>query len=537
MMKTFSQAFCITLLLALCPLSWADSPEALLQSSYDLDIQPAEAIKLADSAYQEAAKNPSQHHVAALALQRLVELAPERKLEGLEKLRDLYKAAQRPTARRQSQPLSLNRLIQLSYVYLELSQARVQQVDRLFLEGEFKAKELAQQAEAVVADYGQAVATMQKVVKQAKAQMKAHGDTRPDILDRNQVLLNQFEPYLAKLESDRAHVVGEAHARRDLALVHQQFLAKPDAEAAEDYARVYLCQFDQPEHVRIDVFELLSPRFREMILRACQIPATLTQKQAAQLAQWYDGLIREAPFEYRPTLLVRSRLYLDLAIQEEASVVGLGKLSGEIDIKLKALGFDKDKATQAKQSLIARLDYRFRPDEPEEPVVVATAQTTTKVPSWRSMASAEIHKEAEYSKPVHTTSQSVRSGESSEPQIGQPRVAVYVPSADVADTTKSSAEPANAIATTTTIPSESEAMKSPPTVTDIPIEAEPTTPTVTDSDSDVDKSEPIIVMRDGRPMTKCAACGKEFFAGWGSKETICPHCRGGRRNIFDFGQE
>ncbi|MHB1157053.1 MAG: hypothetical protein ACYC26_09450 [Phycisphaerales bacterium] len=47
-----------------------------------------------------------------------------------------------------------------------------------------------------------------------------------------------------------------------------------------------------------------------------------------------------------------------------------------------------------------------------------------------------------------------------------------------------------------------------------------------------------VTIVNGRPMVRCATCGRLFFAGYGDDHpTVCPRCASGRKNIFDFGED
>jgi len=335
---------------------------------------------------------------AAAALDMMQRLSPDRRMWCLERLHDLYDSAYR------RRPTKLRLGTGLANVLDEMAEQRVEDIDQRFNAGQADAGEAVKAYIESVRDVSRAVATLERVINRARADARKVERTHPDIARKLEAFVEEFQPQLETMTQRKAELTDAQRALMSLHAAERRFEHAPGTQTARQVAAHHIVQWNRPEAVDQKVVERLPESMQLPILLATVEPNKLTGPQADMLAKWYVGLADTTQGQPRQQMLIRARLYRELADRRGTKPTEIAM--ADITQLLNKAGVSEQASAHQARALQQRLNYQFgdpaatpepppRPTDPvddppsvDDPVHATDPPAATDTPAPRPPAAA-----------------------------------------------------------------------------------------------------------------------------------------------------
>ncbi len=343
---------------------------------------------------------------------------------------------------------------------------------------------LERRAFEVLRCYDGYVEALSKAGELAQRRMREEGTPRPHLVEKYQRLLKELAPVLAEARANRPAVEAARKVRLRVIGACRRFHAQPDAANARDCTEAFVLGLDRPEGLGQEMLGCLDDPTRRMLRLAGQPVEELSGDDALALARWYNDLVRSAKFDAREHGLLRAWLYQDVARRRGLYVPP--ELAASVEGQFRGLGWTGSDGAVAAGEVRVRLAQAAG----GAPGALSPSQTTagTVVPPSAESGGWSVHLLVDGGGP----SLDVSPGPASQRVSQSAEIPTTQPLSNAAARPRTSADTG---------------------------------------------------------WRTCAKCGQPFFAGWGSPRprNLCDRCSGrdtgdtsgdgGRRSIFDFGQD
>jgi len=307
------------------------------------------AVELCFQAYAFGSRQIKGYQTAAAALDLAQQLAPDRRVDCLDRLRFLYDTAF------ERSPHKLQLGAGLADVLSELAQSRYDEATGGFEVGRYNADKAEQLLAPAVTELERSVATMRQVLNRAASdRTKAAELGRDDLAEALQDFVDEHRPDLDEYIVRHEHVEAAHERFRQLAGMIDRFNVDPSAKNAQSVAAMYLVEFDQPERIRPQVIAALPGSMSGPAKLAASRVDALDADEALMLSRWYRDLHRLAQTDAsRQDMLVRARLYADRV--RELNDDRADPMRGSIVRDLAAAGLPRERIDERVEALEARL--------------------------------------------------------------------------------------------------------------------------------------------------------------------------------------
>lgn len=457
----------------------------LIRAADATGLEPMQML-LWHKAYEIGRTSVRGYKHAADALDHIQRADSKQRLWSLERLADLIHTVYR------ANPGKLMAGVRYFEVQREIAEQQIELVEAQYDAGEITTGEALLWTRGAIASLSRGTTVLSQCVSRAERDARRSGNATTI-----HSLTEFAETYRPQVDSANELRRGYETTQKfyiQLSAAERSFQANPSAMSAERLALAYITQADKPELITEKVHAELDDTLKTVAVGSCMPVRKLAGDDASVIGKWYADAAGEARLlEAKRPLLVRARVYLDRAVQA-GETDAQGELN-KVNTLLTATGTDSGAQDELAYALATRLAFQFgdgmadldprRGHDADDPAdTVVTVDEGTEGPNVAVDDSHGGAHDDSHDDQGHDAHDSHGSHDSHD-----------------TDTTADAGNSDEA-----------------------------------DDVYDSLEEHPATTVRHGRPMTTCATCGRQFFAGWGVKATKCDSCTSGRKNIFDIDE-